>query len=241
MNDARDDVTALVFGGTGYVGSSVLAGLANAGVPTAFTYCNADDKAQTLATRFSQKAHRLDVRQAADVRTFFAERFIGESPNTFIHCIGKAQTREIADISDADWDELQAINVRSAFIACQQLAKRLIASRRGGNFVLTAALDGVKSVQSPIHFSATQGAIVSMTRALAKELGPAGIRVNLVVMGVLDGGLSHQVTPKLRDDYKRFSAMGRIGTAAEVAKAILWLALHNTYMTGATVTIDGGI
>jgi 3-oxoacyl-[acyl-carrier protein] reductase len=80
-----------------------------------------------------------------------------------------------------------------------------------------------------------------MARAMAKELGPRRIRVNVVVLGVLDGGLSQQMEARLVEDYRRFSAYGRRGTASEAARAILWVALHNTYMTGAVLPVNGGL
>jgi 3-oxoacyl-[acyl-carrier protein] reductase len=81
----------------------------------------------------------------------------------------------------------------------------------------------------------------AMTMALAKELGPSGIRVNMVALGILDSGLSRELNPKLVADYKTFSALRRLGTPAEAAKAILWLALENTYMNGKVLSVNGGI
>jgi 3-oxoacyl-[acyl-carrier protein] reductase len=77
--------------------------------------------------------------------------------------------------------------------------------------------------------------------ALAKELGPGGVRANVVSLGMLEEGLSREVDPKLMADYKSFSALRRLGTPAEAAKAILWLALENTYVNGRVVAVNGGI
>jgi NAD(P)-dependent dehydrogenase (short-subunit alcohol dehydrogenase family) len=77
--------------------------------------------------------------------------------------------------------------------------------------------------------------------ALAKELGPRGIRINLVALGVLDAGLSRELSPELLEDYKQFSALRRLGTPREAARAVLWLALHNRYMNGKVLAVNGGI
>jgi 3-oxoacyl-[acyl-carrier protein] reductase len=231
--------TALVFGGSGYVGSKVLAGLAKAGIPTTFTYFQQSEKARLLAGEFSQRAYCLNVREPDAIRKFLSHVGAESVPSIFIHCIAQSQDRSLKDITDADWDDLYAVNVRSAFVACQEITSRM-AANGGGNIVLTAGLDSIKPIPSSVHVGASQGALAGMTRALARALGPQAIRVNLVAIGVLEGGMSERLNAALRDNYERLSAMGRVGTAEEAAKAILWLALHNTYMTGATLTVDGG-
>ena len=80
-----------------------------------------------------------------------------------------------------------------------------------------------------------------LTMGLAKELGKDDIRVNMVALGLLGEGLSLQVSPDLYDDFHRFSALRRSGTAVEVARFITWLALHNRYMNGKVVPVNGGI
>jgi 3-oxoacyl-[acyl-carrier protein] reductase len=83
--------------------------------------------------------------------------------------------------------------------------------------------------------------LAALTMALAKELGPRGIRVNMAALGVLDSGLSRDLDIKLLADYQVFSALRRCGTPAEAARAILWLALENSYMNGKVLPVNGGI
>jgi 3-oxoacyl-[acyl-carrier protein] reductase len=131
------------------------------------------------------------------------------------------------------------VNVRSAYAALQALAPRL--GKRGGDVVLTATLDGTHPVPAPIHFAASQAALVGMTGALAKELGPQDIRVNLVLLGVLEGGVAKDLDPARLADYKKYSAFQRVGTAAEATRAIVRLALDNRWMTGSVLPVTGGI
>jgi 3-oxoacyl-[acyl-carrier protein] reductase len=161
-------------------------------------------------------------------------------PHAFVHCLTVGRPRLLAEITDEDFAGILDINVRSAFLAIRELAPRM-AEAGGGDLILTAALDGIQPVPAPAHFAASQAALLGMTRALAKELGPSGLRINLVVLGVLDGGVAGALPSRLLLDYKKYSALGRVGTAAEVARAIRWLALENRYMTGQTVTLSGGI
>jgi 3-oxoacyl-[acyl-carrier protein] reductase len=80
-----------------------------------------------------------------------------------------------------------------------------------------------------------------MTMALGKELGPRGVRINMVALGLLEGGLSRQIAPALVADYKTFSALRRLGQPDEAARVILWLALENTYVNGKVLSVNGGL
>jgi len=238
---ARVTPHALVFGGTGAVGAEVLRGLARAGVPTVFTYNRSKEKGEALASELSQRAFHCDIAQPNAIRALLhGLEHEGIAPTVFIHCAAVSQFLSIDKISDDDWHAAHAVNCQSAFVACQQLAPKM-ASNKDGHVVLVGALDRSQSIPAPVHFAATQGMLSAMTMALAKELGPRGIRVNMVALGILDSGLSRELNPQLVADYKAFSAMRRLGTPAEAAKAILWLALENTYMNGKVLSVNGGI
>jgi NAD(P)-dependent dehydrogenase (short-subunit alcohol dehydrogenase family) len=111
----------------------------------------------------------------------------------------------------------------------------------GGNIVLIGSIDGVKPVPAPVHYSASKGALVGMTHAMAKELGRDGIRVNLVAPGILEAGLSRTLAQQLRDDYVKHCGLRRVGRLDEVARLVAWLARHNTYVTGQTIVVDGAL
>jgi NAD(P)-dependent dehydrogenase (short-subunit alcohol dehydrogenase family) len=82
---------------------------------------------------------------------------------------------------------------------------------------------------------------LGLTHALAKEFGSANVRINLVLLGLLAGGISAEVDPARRADYERFSALSRVGTSTEVATAIVRLALTNRWMTGSILPLTGGL
>jgi len=232
---------ALVFGGTGSVGAEVLRGLARANVPTAFTWNQSRDRAHTLASELSMRPVQVELSDAAATRAALCglqeEGFV---PNLFIHCAGVNQGSSLGDITDEKWTRTMAVNCQSAFIACQELAPAM-AQAGEGHVVLVGALDRTQSAPSPVHFAASQGALSAMAMAVAKELGPKGVRINVVALGLLESGLSREVGEKLVADYKGFSALRRLGRPEEAAKAILWLALENTYMNGKVLPVNGGI
>lgn len=232
---------ALVFGGTGTVGREVLRGLAQANMPALFTYHRSEERAKTHASDFSQRPFQVDLAQPAAIRALFQEfDREGLTPDVFIHCAAVSGTQRLEAITESDWQIVQAVNGQSALIACQELAARWTGASEG-HIVLVGALDRSQSLPLPIAFAASQGMLSAMTMALAKELGPRGVRVNLVALGVLEEGLSRELDPRLLEDYRTYSALRRAGTAAEAARPILWLALENTYMNGKVLAINGGI
>lgn len=232
---------ALVFGGTGAVGSAVLQGLARAGIPTVFTYHHSRDKAEALAAAYAQRAVGVDLGEPTAVRALVEELDRNEGGvDLFIHCAARSKNLELGDVTDDAWQAVQRVNVQSAFVACQALAPRM-AQKKRGHVVLVGAIDRAQSIPLPVHFAASQGALAAMTMALGKELAPHGVRVNMVALGLLNAGLSREISPKLVADYETFSALRRIGTPDEAARAILWLALENTYMNGEVLPVNGGI
>ncbi|HJY79289.1 MAG TPA: SDR family oxidoreductase [Burkholderiales bacterium] len=230
-----------MFGGTGAVGAEVLKGLARAGIPTAFTWFRAAERARALAAELSQRALQVDLGSAPATRAALHELHAsGLRPTLFIHCAAVIRSAALGELTDEDWRQAHAVNCQSAFIAVQALAPTMV-ERKEGDVVLVSALDRTQSARLPVHFAASQGALPALAMALAKELGPNGVRANVVSLGILEEGLSRAVDPRLRDDYRNFSALRRLGSAAEAAKAILWLALENTYINGRVVAVNGGL
>jgi NAD(P)-dependent dehydrogenase (short-subunit alcohol dehydrogenase family) len=226
---------AFVLGGSTHLGGEVVRALVAAGAATAASYRRSPARLQELGCH----AVQIDAVDAAGTRRAIAALCeTWGAPEVFVHALTVGGPCRLGDISDDAFAALHAVNVHSAFVACQELAGRM---GDGGDIVLTATLDGTHPVPAPVHFAATQGALLGMTRALAKELGPRGVRVNLAVLGVLEGGVAAGLPAALVADYKKYSALGRAGTAAEAARAIRWLALENRYMTGQIFPVTGGI
>lgn len=210
---------ALVLGGTGAVGREVLREFARAGIPATFTYFRSADRARVLESEFGMRGAALDLADEEALREFL--RGLAPSPRILVHAAAI-----LSDDLHASW----AVNVRSALIAAREPSLT--------DVVLLGALDRGQSLPIPTVFAATQGALGAMTMALAKE---RGIRINMIAVGLLGEGLSRGLNPKLLEDYKAYSAYRRLGTAAEVARAVLWLATQNTYMTGRVVPVNGGL
>lgn len=237
----------LVLGGSGYVGRAVCRLLVERGARLAFTYCNNEQRMP------GARGYRLDARDYAEVRRVVSDAAaLWDGLDALIQCIGTAGDANLyeraaqgsgdkfLDIDETAWDEMLAVTAKSTFVACQA-AVPVMSRQGGGNIAIVGSIDGVKSVPAPVHYAAAKGALTAMTRALAKQLGRYAIRVNQVAVGVLDGGLSAPLNPALKDEYLKYCCLQRFGVADEVAQSVVWFAVENTYITGQTMALDGGL
>jgi 3-oxoacyl-[acyl-carrier protein] reductase len=148
-------------------------------------------------------------------------------------------TAKMASIDEAAWDRLLGVNVKGAFFACRAAAPLL--RKQGGNIVLLGSIDGLRPAPSPPHYAASKGALFGLVQSLAKELGPDGVRINLVAPGVMEAGLSRTLSDELRAQYVKHCGLGRAARLDEVAALVAWLARDNTYVTGQAVVVDGAL
>lgn len=230
---------ALVLGGTGHVGAAVLEGLAAVGVPCRFTWHQAADRAAALGARLDQSAHRLDLRREDEVKRF-ASRLIadGDTPDVIVHAAAHPDWRGLDEIDAAGWDDVLAVAVRGPFLLLQALATPLRA--QGADIVFATGMAAMRPGAAPPQAAAAHAALGGLARSLTRSLAPR-VRVNVVCLATLDGGTATRVDPCFPRDQQRFSALARVGTAPEVTRAILWLALENRYISGAMVPVAGGL
>ena len=245
----------LVLGGTGYIGSAVCRLLHECAARLAFTYHTNGEMARELAEQLKGSLPlRADLASYADTRRVVREAAgsLG-GLDVMIQCAGTAgdptlySTHQPDDhekflrITEAEWDAMSNVTVRSTFAACQEATLFMRQNRGGGSIVIVGSIDGVKPLPAPVHYAAGKGALRSLTEALAKELGRDNIRVNLVAPGILEGGIARHLDPRLLQDYLEHCSLKRAGKSAEVAEVVVRLALENTYVTGQSILLDGGL
>jgi NAD(P)-dependent dehydrogenase (short-subunit alcohol dehydrogenase family) len=199
-----------------------------------FAYHRAEDRAKALALELGHTAVQVDLGDGAATRAMLDRQV---EADVVIHCAAVSAGLSLPEIGPAEWQQAMAVNVWSAFVVLQWLAAR----RTPCDVVLVGGLDRAQSLPLPVHFAATQGALGALVMAAGHELGPCGIRINLIALGVLEAGISKGLASQRRRDYERFSALRRPGTVDEAAKAIVWLALENTFIQGKVIPVNGGI
>lgn len=236
MSEAR---RALVLGGSGVVGGAVVRELAARGVTTTFTYHARAAEAEALAAATGASALAVDLREPSTLADRI--RVLGdEAPHVLVHAAGLARATRIADLDALELESAHRIGTVSLVLAVQALAPRWI-RRGGGALVAVSALAGGQTLPVPVALAATSGATSGLVTAIAKELGPHGVRANAVALGPLERGASEVLPERTRSDYLAFSALRRLGRPEEAARAIAWLALDDRAINGKTVPVQGGI
>jgi 3-oxoacyl-[acyl-carrier protein] reductase len=228
--------SALVLGGSGAVGGAVVRELRRRGVAVTFTYWRSQATAEALAAEVDARPVRVDLASREAIDAALAT-LAGAPPDLLVACAAVSASEAFAAQDHDVWRACFAVNVD----ATAQICRWMIAAGRARDLVLVGGLDRGQSLPLPVAYAASQGALSAMAMALGHELGPRGILVNLVALGVLDAGISTQLSGAHRADYQKFSALRRVGQPAEAARVIAWLALENRYIQGRVIAANGGI
>jgi len=238
---------ALITGGSRGIGAACVRLFARSGWSVVFIANRSADKAQNLTDELRADgcdvAFRLcDLSDGAQV-----ERVIAEILRTYrrvdalVNCAGVAHIGLFTDMTDAEWDALFAVNVRSVFSVTKSVLPGMI-SRQSGAIVNVSSMWGEVGASCEVAYSATKAAIIGLTKALAKEVGPSGVRVNCVTPGVIDTDMNAQLTDDDRAELSDETPLGRIGRAEEVAQTILYLCSEGaSFITGQVLGVSGGL
>ncbi len=242
----------LVTGGSAGIGAATVRLAAKQGWRVVFTYRSSSAQAAALeaeiqATNGDARGFRADAADEAQMQALFAwiDRDYGRLDGVVTNAGITGPTASLETITTAVLDDVLAINVRGVFITVREAVKRMALDRGG----LGGAIVNLSSVAATlggpndwVHYAASKGAIDSMTIGASKELAPRGIRVNAVRPGLIDTEIHAKAG--LGDRLAKLGPsvpMGRVGTAEEVADAIVWLlSEQSSYVTGAIVPVAGG-
>ncbi len=229
---------AWVFGGSGAIGSEVVRQLCAQGCDVVFTYASRADAAAALASATGARALALTFSDRANLHAALDAELAHGRPDLIVHAAAVSASVPLVELNDTLWRNTLATNAESVLWLTQWAAMRALTPL---DIVVTGGLDRAQSLPLPVHYAATQGMLSAMVMALGHELGGSGVRINMVSFGVMDAGLSSSLASKSRSDYEHFSALRRVGTAAEGARVVSWLGLENTYIQGRVISVNGGI
>ena len=238
--------TVLITGAATGIGRAAALLFAADGYNVAVHYNKSEKEALALAEKIAAQggravAVRADVANAAQVNAMV--RRVAEvfgRIDVLINNAGIAQTKLFTDLTANDWDTVLDVNVKGVFHCCQAVLPEMI-SRKAGCIVNVSSVWGMVGASCEVHYSAAKAAVIGLTKALAKELGPSGIRVNCVAPGVIETRMIDGLDDDTRAALKEETPLCRLGTAEDVAQAIRFLASDKaSFMTGQVISPNGG-
>ncbi len=237
--------TALVTGGSRGIGRAAARLLALAGADVAVGYRN--DRVAAEATLQELKgramAIRADLRHRSGCQSLFDQTLAAFSKlDLLIVSAGIWDEAPIEGMTEKQLDDTLAINLRSPFFLCQ-LAVRTMRAQGGGNIILVGSTAGQRGEALYSHYAASKAGLMGLTKSLAAEVGPLGIRVNCVAPGWVESDMTRQVfaDPLLRESILQGSPLRRIAVPDDIAGPILFLASDfSRHVHGEVLNVNGG-
>ncbi|GAA3732016.1 3-oxoacyl-[acyl-carrier protein] reductase [Spinactinospora alkalitolerans] len=241
--------TALVTGGVRGVGRGIVLTLARAGMNVTTCYRQESEAVETLRRELKETGGRhhvvrADLSDPGEVESLLdrcAEH--AGSLDLVVNNAGVISHVPYAELPLDEWNRVVATNLTAPFLVIRHALPLL---GEGASVVNIGSKAAEVGIPMRAHYTATKSALVGLTRSLAKELGPKGIRVNVLALGVIETeameAMPEEQRSAMRERYEAKTALGRLGTPEEVGSAVLFLAgPASRYVTGATVHVDGGI
>ncbi|MFB6579522.1 3-oxoacyl-[acyl-carrier-protein] reductase [Streptomyces sp. NPDC056402] len=246
MGDSKSPV-ALVTGGSRGIGRATVLALARDGFDVAFCYRSDDTAARALEKETADwgvrvVGNRVDVTDPEAVRAWISatEQDLGDI-DAVVTAAGITRDNPLVLMEDEQWRQVVATNLDGVYHVCRAVVFGMM-KRRTGAIVNISSVAGVYGHATQTNYSASKAGIIGFSRALAKETGRSGIRVNTVAPGFIETDMVAAMNEKARKEALSSIPLRRMGTPEEVADLVAYLVSDRAaYVTGAVLQIDGGI
>ncbi len=231
----------LITGGTRGIGAAMVEAFAKQGDKVAFFYRSSTEKAQDIVGRTGAMSICCDVSDSEAVKrgVTSVQAALGEI-DVLICNAGVSSTMLLQDTSDEEWRRVMGTNLDGAFYACREVLHGMIRAQ-SGNILLISSIWGRIGASMEVAYSASKAGMIGLCKALAKEVGPSGIRVNCIAPGIIDTDMNAHLGKDVIEDLAATVPLGRIGEADEIARTALYLCSPDaSYITGQVIGADGG-
>jgi len=247
MDKPLTNKVAIVTGASRGIGRAIAIELARRGAAVVVNYNSKEAAAAEVVTLIKDAGGTAISVQADISDSAQASRLVRTTLNTFgqvdilVNNAGITRDRLLMMMSEADWDEVIRINLKSVFNCCKAVARPMV-RRRQGRIINISSVSGTAGQPGQTNYSASKAGIIGFTKSLAKELGQRGITVNAVAPGFITTDLTADLPADLRQAAIDTTPVHRMGKPEEVAYAVAFLASDEAaFITGEVLTVDGGI
>lgn len=238
---------ALVTGASGGIGRAIAVALARDGYTIAVHCYRNEQKAQEVCDEITAMGGTAEV-FVCDITDADAVDYMVNEIGRTLGCVtvlvnnaGIAQQKLFTDLSVDEWQQMMAVHVDGAFYACRAVLPDMIRAHSGA-IVNVSSMWGQTGGSCEVHYSTAKAALIGLTKALAKEVGPAGIRVNCVAPGVIRTEMLAELSRDTLNDLEEETPLCRLGTPEDVAAAVAFLVSDGAgFITGQVLAPNGGI
>jgi len=238
---------AIVTGGTRGIGKAIVLELARRGANVAFNFSKSSDEAQALKSEVEGLGVRALAEQCDVANTEAAAEFVGKVKDVFgtvdflVNNAGITRDQLALRLKDDDWDRVIEVNLTAGF-RLARAALRGMMKRRWGRIVGITSVVGATGNPGQSNYAASKAGMIGMTKALAAEVASRGVTVNCVAPGFIETAMTAVLTEEQNQRIAGNVPAGRLGTPAEIAAAVVYLASEEAaYVTGATLHVNGGL
>ena len=233
----------LISGGSRGIGCACVEAFAAMGDRVAFVYRSRDEEAAHVAETTGAVAIRADVSDPDEVRRAIseAEAALGGTVEVLVNNAAISHIGQMQDMTDAEWRRVLDTNLSGAFYLSREVARGMV-REQFGRVIHIGSMWGKVGASCEVAYSATKAGLRGLTMAMAKEFGPSGITVNCVEPGFISTEMNAAIDEASRQTLCDETPLGRMGTPAEVAAAVVFLASDAAgFITGQVIGVDGGL
>lgn len=231
----------LITGGSRGIGEALVRYFAAKGWQVAFTYVKSKEKAEALAKECNALAICADnIDETAVKEAVALATSTYSAPDVLINNAAVSSFQLFQDVSTELWETTVNTNLRGAFFYTRECLPEMI-SRQSGVILNISSIWGITGASCEVLYSTTKAALIGMTKALAKEVAPSGIRVNCIAPGVIDTEMNRHLTEEDRTALLEGIPLGRMGVGEDIARLAYYLAAEDSYITGQIISPNGGM
>lgn len=238
--------TAIVTGASRGIGKAIAKELAYNGCNVLINYNNSRQEAQMVVDSLKEKGCHAELFKADVSKKSEVERMIAHCLKVYgkidilVNNAGIAQTKLFTDITEEDWDSMMDINLKGIYNCTQSVLKYML-DEKHGKIINISSIWGIAGASCEVHYSASKAAVIGLTKALAKELGPSNIQVNCIAPGIIDTDMMEGYSNEEIEDLKDSTPLLRLGKPEDIAKCALFLASEaSDFITGQVISPNGG-